>query len=811
MGVRSHFHGSLSRFLALCYTLLLVYGTLFPLHGWVSPATAPLHIMLRNGLAHTSWSDLVTNLLVYMPLGFLLMRGLPAFTRCGRCKWLSILLAGTLLSFALEYLQAYLPGRTPSARDLLLNAAGTGAGAWLALVLKPGGRLERRLRQLRTAYILPGVEANLGLTVLGLWALAQLAPLVPSLDLGSLWHGIKPLFKTLQDPARFSWLQWAAYVADIAALGIIYISLQKHRYLAVSRFLLFAGVVLLMKVPVVGRQLSSESFLGLAAAAALLPLLARGKPAQQSRIAIFLILAGMLLETVQPGAGASTSAGFNWVPFKGHLSNNLTGILDILSGGWPIVGLFYLFMHAHSPSRPTLATGTLLVFLGALGLEWVQLAIPGRSADITDALVAALAWALPWLYLKKHAPEKSRYAVTPGESDFTPGKPRPKKWWLSSATGLAAVLAIAAGIHALPGNHIPGEKDGGSPGTLDLNTLPPNRWVRIHQPAHANWRRQNHAGIAYDSRRHSLLIFGSDTHRSNWDNSVHEFGLQTLTWKTHYPEAPPETYRTDSRGNPVAGSGRLLPWAMHTFDTIVYDPRQDALVVAARPLHNPMTKKVKGIRQHPTWIYDLATHEWRILENGGRPAPSFFAGATAYDSHRDVIVAYKYGIWELGPDREKWKKATGETHHSLHFNMEYDSKHRRLVVFGDGRKYSEVWVYTPGPSAGERGSWEKKVPGGDRCPPDEHFPVAFDGEQGVFLLLPFDQKAGVSRTFIYDLETNTYTRLPGADMKLRKMNYMMTWDPLHKVFLLVTGYWKEPATVWALKLDLDALRGGATP
>jgi len=341
-----------------------------------------------------------------------------------------------------------------------------------------------------------------------------------------------------------------------------------------------------------------------------------------------------------------------------------------------------------------------------------------------------------------------------------------------------------------------------------LLDLPPNRWVKIHQPFIESWRRQTHAGAAFDLKRGKLLVFGSDTHGENWDNSVHEFDPVIMRWSTHYPAAVPKSYRINSQGYPAAGEKQLLPWAMHSFDSVVYDPNLDALIVTALPEHNPASKNITGTKIDPTWIYELGPRQWRVFPNDGNPTPRFFAAASAYDKSRDVIVAYNNGIWELGPDRKRWHQATKETHHEIHFNMVYDSKHRKLAVFGDHRNTNAVWLYTPGEEAGDKGVWEKMIPGGDPCPEDQHFPVAFDDDNGVFLLVPDNRptsgqgKAQSSSTYVYDLSENAYLKLPNADLKPLGMNYMMVYDPSYKVFLLVTGDWTEPATVWALRLDL---------
>lgn len=356
----------------------------------------------------------------------------------------------------------------------------------------------------------------------------------------------------------------------------------------------------------------------------------------------------------------------------------------------------------------------------------------------------------------------------------------------------------------------------GRPLNPRLLALKPNTWSLFAQPAQANWRRQSHAGLAYDSRRGTLLTFGSNTHGLDWDNEVHEFDPVSGRWETHFPRAPKKSYRADAAGRAIAGIGRLMPWAMHTYDNIVYDPKLDAILVSALPEHNPIRKDLTEAKVHPTWIYGLKTRQWRILENNGKPYPKFFAAASAYDSDRDVIAAYKWGMWEIGPGRDEWKKASGDGHHEMHYAMDYDTKHKKFVVFGDYYNTNAVWAYAPGARAGDKGKWEKKTPQDASCPPGQHFPVAYDSEHGVFIMvvdnIPYaaaDSKgrrkrtgrAQSSSTFVYDLGSNRCTRLPDADLQPLGMNYMMVYDRFHKVFLLVTGNHAKPAAVWALRLD----------
>ncbi len=341
---------------------------------------------------------------------------------------------------------------------------------------------------------------------------------------------------------------------------------------------------------------------------------------------------------------------------------------------------------------------------------------------------------------------------------------------------------------------------------LALRSLPPNRWIKYHEE-HPGWSRQGHAGIAYDSKRGTLLVFGSDTHGQNWDNAVHEFDPRRKGWETHQPASDPGTYRIDESGAPVAGTNALQPWAMHTYDGIEYHPGLDALVVMSTTWHTPEPGKLPRARRQPTWIYELSTRRWRTLDDSDARSPNFFAASSAFDARRGVLVAYRAGVWELNTTNRTWRKAPAQSRHDMHHTMVYDSRRGALFVFGDVRPTDVVWRYTPAATAGEAGEWTSHRPKGDACPPLSSAPVAFDAAADVFILVadnargdPAAGKAATASTCLYDPEADAYTRLPDGDLPAVGMNYMMAWDRNHGVAFLVTGDWRGPVTVWALKV-----------
>ncbi len=376
-----------------------------------------------------------------------------------------------------------------------------------------------------------------------------------------------------------------------------------------------------------------------------------------------------------------------------------------------------------------------------------------------------------------------------------------KRIGVAAAIIVAAVIAYA--IYRVGGGTAHNDEFDNLQALLDL---PANRWILYHRGGTDGWTRQGHAGMTYDSDRGTLVIFGSDTHGENWDNSIHEFQPLEKRWHTRYPQSSAETYRLDAEGRPVAGDEALLPWAMHTYDTVEYDPQQKAIVVASTTEHSSLTREVGKISDHPTWRYFPANGTWEMLVNEGKKSPAFFAGGLAYDETRDVLIGYRGAIWELGPDRQSWLKTGATGPHSMHFNFVYDPGRGRAFVFGDYKPTCAVWSYSPGILPGTPGSWETVTPASGPCPLLSSAPVALDREAGLFLIVADDRQGGAATaqkasTYYYDPDSSSYHHLEGADLPPVGMNYMLAWDKRLKVFFLVTGSWNEPTSVWALRLD----------
>lgn len=189
--------------LALVYVGLIVYASLYPFAHWRDQGVDFWWFLSAPLPKYWTGFDVVSNVLGYMPLGFLLT--LSAL-RSGRerfaVRW--AILAALLLSLAMESLQVYLPDRVPSNLDLLLNVAGGTLGAGSAWSLERLGFLQRWSR-FRAQWFVE--EARGGLVLLALWPLALLFPAVVPFGLGQVLERLEvALAQALADSPFLEWL-----------------------------------------------------------------------------------------------------------------------------------------------------------------------------------------------------------------------------------------------------------------------------------------------------------------------------------------------------------------------------------------------------------------------------------------------------------------------------------------------------------------------------------------------------------------------------------------------------------------------------
>jgi VanZ family protein len=184
--------------LALAYSVLVLYASLYPFTGWRWPPGQALTLLLR--LPWTHWFgafDAWSNLLGYLPLGALVMvAARRSGWRAGTALVLAVLVPA-LLSYTCEVLQQFVPGRVPAMEDFTLNSAGAASGALLAWGAQALGWVDH-WHAVRTRWF--ARQSAGALALLALWPVGLLFPAPVALGLGQVGERLRQtLADSLQD------------------------------------------------------------------------------------------------------------------------------------------------------------------------------------------------------------------------------------------------------------------------------------------------------------------------------------------------------------------------------------------------------------------------------------------------------------------------------------------------------------------------------------------------------------------------------------------------------------------------------------
>lgn len=166
-------HSPVARVGLLCFTLLVIYASLYPFSGWVSNGISPFAFLTAPKPRYVTEFDVLTNVLGYCPLGALVVLALHPRVSGARATLLAFG-AGALLSFAMEALQTWLPSRISSNIDLITNALGALLGAAVVAPFTAALIDRSRLGTLRAAWFEP--HATFAIVLILLWPFAQIFP-----------------------------------------------------------------------------------------------------------------------------------------------------------------------------------------------------------------------------------------------------------------------------------------------------------------------------------------------------------------------------------------------------------------------------------------------------------------------------------------------------------------------------------------------------------------------------------------------------------------------------------------------------------
>jgi VanZ family protein len=347
--IHTESHARLRTWLAVGYTLFIVYGSLSPFSGWREQGLDFAEVLRAPFQLTYTGFDALVNLLAYLPFGFLLALTLRARLAALSSVILS-LCAGILLSASMEYLQMYLPSRTSSNLDLLNNSAGALAGALLAVSVASWNWLYSLLTRWRNDYFLHGKQMDFGLALLALWMFVQVNPSLPMLGNVFITEVAHQPFLP-QPPTRFIVWESSAVALNLLMLGTLLLTLLRMPQKVVTAMLAvlalvalakFIAAALLLKSWALLLWINSEAVLGMLTGVLLLTttlwLPRRRTIALGAAAALaYFVIVNFVLDNSAPSSEMSI---YHW--HYGHLLN-YNGLAQTITLVFPLLLLFHLW------------------------------------------------------------------------------------------------------------------------------------------------------------------------------------------------------------------------------------------------------------------------------------------------------------------------------------------------------------------------------------------------------------------------------------------------------------------------------------
>jgi VanZ family protein len=394
---------SLVPWLLLAVIALIAYGSLYPFNFKPDAIDGGLLSALRElSWARAGRGDRISNVLLYLPLGFCLLLWLNARLHQGLAFALATLI-GSLLSLCIEVAQVYTSSRVPSLTDLMLNAFGTSLGAIIGMgwdAIAGWMHLPKRAEK-------PARDPSAAL-LLFLWLTWRFAPFVPHFDLVKLKSALQPLFRPhiVFSEVLIYLTYWLVVSRAVTAL----VSRQR----ALEALLLLIAGVLVGRLTVANQAFVPSELLALLLLLPMVLVMHWLTPAPRRLILVGAIIGVFLFVRLTPFDFAASPAAFDFWPFLHWFDAGAPDAWWLID--WPeFFGTLFLFAAVmwvvrHSGLSFNIAVGTLMVLVFIT--EMMQLWLPARTGSLTDP-VLALSVVLAFRYvLQKSRREFRRRAIS---------------------------------------------------------------------------------------------------------------------------------------------------------------------------------------------------------------------------------------------------------------------------------------------------------------------------------------------------------------------------------------------------------------
>jgi VanZ family protein len=360
---------------------VILYGSLFPFHFQaVAVPGGPLTALLSTWKIPDDRGDSISNFLLYLPFGFFSVRALrtlPRWAAAALITW-----AGLALSMCIEMVQFYIPGRDSAMADVYTNTAGAFAGALVAVYLQrdlvPGARVRVLGQEI--------VWRPFAILLIACWLGNRLFPYFPAVDFRTHWSSLRTL---LAAPVPLDLYKQTVYwLAAAAILESLYTPILKSApESARSRVALavMIAAVAIARLLLISGAVSSAEIAG--PCIAILAWVAMSRLRRRAAIVVILFVVLVILQALDPFHFLAEPRQFGWIPFAGFIAGpRENGVRVFFEKAFTYGTLVWLPVRAGVPFPIATAAGAALVF----GLRLAQVFLPGRSAEITDAVMVLM-------------------------------------------------------------------------------------------------------------------------------------------------------------------------------------------------------------------------------------------------------------------------------------------------------------------------------------------------------------------------------------------------------------------------------------
>jgi VanZ family protein len=361
---------------------LILYGSLYPWefharHYGHHPLWILLHAWPTGALDRYLVWDIVVNIALYLPLG--IFGYLAVSARASRMvRILAPLALALALSASIEMLQLFDDSRQCSLSDVVSNVTGAAVGVGVGALYRV--KLQRFLAAQDAASLLRPSGA---LLLLSCWLGYQIFPLFPVWGRTNVMHRLA----ALRAADGVLSVDTLVVFAEWLAVACLVESIRKKKTSGLLALLL---MLVPLRLILASRTLGWPDIAGAAAAYAAWLCLPRR---WLTGAAPVLLTGALILGELSPYHFQSARA-FNWVPFRGFFRTDWQdGFVMLFRKSFWYGSVLWLWRA----SGLSLAWATAVAAAALLILEWVQVYLPGRTPEITDALLAVLMGVLLWL------------------------------------------------------------------------------------------------------------------------------------------------------------------------------------------------------------------------------------------------------------------------------------------------------------------------------------------------------------------------------------------------------------------------------